>query len=39
MSKNLNNQEAPRKRVYPFFDLHPKENKRLLLITFAWKMS
>ena len=30
MSKSSNNQEALRKRVYAFLDLHPKENKTFI---------
>ena len=31
MPKTSNNQEALRKRVYAFLDLHPKENERFIL--------
>ena len=31
MSKSLNNQEAHRKQVYAFLDLHPKENKTFIV--------
>ena len=31
MPKTSNNQEALRKRVYAFLNLHPKENKRFIL--------
>ena len=31
MSKSSNNQEALRKRVHDFLDLHPKENKTFII--------